>query len=270
MSVILVNYNGVNLLRECLASLQKYSSDVTCEIIVVDNASSDGSSEMVRREYPQVHLVENSENLGFSQGNNIGAGSATGKYLLFLNTDTIVFENSVKILADYLDEHAHVGAIGPQLLFPDRTFQYSAGTLPTIAAECFDKMKYALTGRWPTVFLPIFRVAYRRIREVEWLTGAALMVRAEVFAALGGFDKNIFMYFEDKDFCKRLIDSGSHIIYFPLTSIIHILAGSSHLNSHKQVNKLYRTSQIYYYRKHLGPMQNALMRTYLRLSGRLP
>src|SRR5574337_484409 len=113
VSIILVNYNSSALLRQCLRSIYEQTREIPFEIIVVDNASSDNSRQIVRSEFSSVQLIESSVNLGFSRGNNLGASLAKGMYLLFLNTDTILFENSMKLLADFLDEHPDIGAVGP-------------------------------------------------------------------------------------------------------------------------------------------------------------
>lgn len=269
VSVILVNYNSSALLRQCLKSIYEQTKDISFEVIVVDNASSDNSRQIVRSEFSGVQLIESSVNLGFSRGNNLGARSAKGTYLLFLNTDTILFENSIKVLAEFLDGHPKVGAIGPKILFEDRYFQLSAGRLPNLFREFIDKIVYSLARKWRKVVCPIVERWHNTTKAVGWLTGACLMVRQRAFLQVNGFDEEIFMYFEDKDLCKRINSSGWQIMYYPLTSIIHLLAGSSCNVNQQMVNKLYRTSQLYYYQKHLGRLQAGTVRLYLRATGNL-
>ena len=269
VSIILVNYNSAKLLRQCLKSIYEQTKEISFEIIVVDNASSDNSRQIVRSEFPHVHLIESSGNLGFSRGNNLGVSLAKGMYLLFLNTDTILFENSVKLLADFLDEHPEVGAVGPKILFEDRYFQLSAGRHPNLFGEFLDKIVYSLARKWRKVMCPMLERWHNSIKAVGWLTGACFMVRQKAFLQVNGFDEKIFMYFEDKDLCKRLSSSEWQIIYYPLTSIIHLLAGSSCNVDKQKINKLYRTSQLYYYRKHLGRLQSEMVRLYLRATGNL-
>ncbi|MFN3532200.1 MAG: glycosyltransferase family 2 protein [Candidatus Brocadia sp.] len=269
VSVILVNYNSAALLRQCLKSIYEQTKEIPFEVIVVDNASSDNSRQIVRSEFPAVQLIESSENLGFSRGNNLCASMAKGAYLLFLNTDTILFENSIKMLADFLDEHPEVGAVGPKILFENRCFQLSSGRLPNLLGEFFDKIVYFLARKWSTVMCPLLERLHTATKAVGWLTGACLMVRQKAFVQVSGFDEKIFMYFEDKDLCKRINSSGWQIIYYPLTSIIHLLAGSSGNVDKQKINKFYRTSQLYYYHKHLGRLQSAILRWYLRATGKL-
>ncbi|MCF6155441.1 MAG: glycosyltransferase family 2 protein [Candidatus Brocadia sp.] len=269
VSVILVNYNSAALLRQCLKSIYEQTKGISFGIIVVDNASSDNSRQIVRSEFPHVHLIESSVNLGFSRGNNLGASLAKGMYLLFLNTDTILFENSIKLLADFLDKYPEVGAVGPKILFDDRYFQLSAGRLPNLFGEFIDKIVYSLARKWRAVMCPLLERRFNKIKAVGWLTGACFMVRQKAFLQVSGFDEKIFMYFEDKDLCKRLNSSGWQVMYYPSTSIIHLLAGSSGNVDKQKINEFYRTSQLYYYRKHLGRLQSEMIRLYLRATGKL-
>jgi len=269
VSVILVNYNSAVLLRQCLKSIYEQTKGISFEVIVVDNASSDNSRQIVHSEFSTVQLIESSVNLGFSRGNNLGASVAKGTYLLFLNTDTILFENSIKLLAEFLDEHPEVGAVGPKVLFEDRYFQLSAGRLPNLFGEFIDKIVYFLARRWRKVMCPMLERWHNTIKAVGWLTGACFMVRQKAFLQVNGFDEELFMYFEDKDLCKRINSSGWQIIYYPLTSIIHLLAGSSSNVDKQKINELYRTSQLYYYCKHLGRLQSEIVRLYLRATGNL-
>lgn len=268
VSIILVNYNAAALIRQCLRSIYEQTKEILFEIIVVDNASSDDSRQVIRSEFSGVHLIESPENLGFSSGNNLGASAAKGRYLLFLNTDTLLFENSIRILAEYLDAHPGVGAIGPKILFEDRYFQLSAGQLPGLAREFIDKVVYSLARKWRKVICPLLEYRYNTTKEVGWLTGACLMVRQSAFLQVNGFDEDLFMYFEDKDLCKRINVSGWQIMYYPLTSMIHLLAGSSGNVDKQKIKELYHTSQLYYYRKHLGRLQNAMVGWYLRITGK--
>ncbi|TVM03271.1 MAG: glycosyltransferase family 2 protein [Candidatus Brocadia sp. WS118] len=269
VSIILVNYNSAALIRQCLRSVCEHTKEIPFEVIVVDNASTDNSRQIVSSEFSTVRLIESPVNLGFSRGNNLGASGAKGRYLLFLNTDTLLIENSIRMLAEYLDEHPGVGAIGPRLLFEDRYFQLSAGRLPNLLREGIDKIVHSLARKWRKGVCPLLELRHNTTKAVGWLTGACLMVRQNAFSQVNGFDENIFMYFEDKDLCKRINASGWQIIYYPSTSVIHLLAGSSVNVDKQKINELYRTSQIYYYRKHKGKLQAEMVRWYLRITGKL-
>lgn len=269
VSIIIVNYNSAGLLHQCLRSICDHTDLGAAEIIVVDNASRDESREMVRRDFPYVRLVESTENVGFGCGNNRGAAAAKGEFLLFVNTDTFLIEDSCMPLVEYLTKHPKVGAVGPRLVYSDRGFQLSAGRLPSIATEASDKVAYFLVRRLRSLFAPIIERRFAHVRLVGWLTGACLMVRRALFRELRGFDEGMFMYFEDKDLCKRIWDQGYTVVFFPHTSVVHLLAGSSRSVDLGRVNAIYRRSQTHYYRKHLGTLQNVMLRLYLTLAKKI-
>lgn len=267
ISIILVNYNGCDFLADCLDSINRViNSD--CEVIVIDNSSTDNSVEIVRDRFPSVRVICSEVNLGFGKASNLAVDRSQGAYLLFLNTDTLLTENTPQILADYLDRHPDVGAIGARMTFPDNSYQLSSGRLPNLAIEFIDKIRYRLDRRWHDLLANIYNKQYATVREVGWVTGACLMMRREIFHSLGGFDESFFMYFEDKDLCKRVGELGYKVIYYPDTSIIHLLGGSSQ-NITKSVNNYYRDSQLYYYQKHLSKFQTEILKLYLRLSGKV-
>jgi N-acetylglucosaminyl-diphospho-decaprenol L-rhamnosyltransferase len=267
ISIILVNYNGAEFLAECLDSIYRViNSD--CEVIIIDNSSTDNSVEIVRDRFPSVRLICSEVNLGFGKASNLGVDRSQGTYLLFLNTDTILTENTPQILADYLDRHLDVGAIGARMTFRDGSYQLSSGMLPNLAIEFIDKIRYGLDRKWHDLWANIYHKQSATVREVGWVTGACLMIRREIFQSLGGFDEAFFMYFEDKDLCKRVRALGCKVIYDPDTSVIHLLGGSSQ-NITKSVNTYYRDSQLYYYQKHLSKFQTEILKLYLQRSGKV-
>jgi hypothetical protein len=267
ISIILVNYNGSRFLYDCLDSLNKFVDEYSCEVIIVDNFSDDNSMVIVEDNFPSFKLICSEKNLGFGKANNLALSKTIGKYLLFLNTDTILIENTPKIMFDYLEGNVSVGVAGSRIAFADRTYQLSCGKSPNLVVEFFDKIQYGLDNKWHQIFSKVYDKKYASVQEVEWLTGACMMMRRDVFEQLEGFDENFFMYFEDKDICKRVKELGYKVVYYPKTSIIHLLGGSSH-GVKKSVNRYYRESQLYYYEKHLGRFQTAILKLYLRLSGK--
>ncbi|AFY91600.1 glycosyltransferase family 2 protein [Chamaesiphon minutus] len=267
ISIILVNYNGAEFLAECLNSLAKFIN-ADCEVIVIDNSSTDNSVEIVRTRFTWVRLICSEVNLGFGKANNLAVERSQGKYLLFLNTDTLLTENTPQILAAYLDREPDVAAIGARITFQDGSYQLSSGMLPNLAIEFIDKIRYGLDRKWHGLVANIYNKQYSTIREVGWVTGACLMIHRDIYQRLGGFDPAFFMYFEDKDLCKRVRDLEFKVIYYPGTSIIHLLGGSSK-NITKNINNYYRDSQLYYYQKHLNEIQLKILKFYLRLSGKI-
>ena len=263
----MVNYNGSNCIYQCLDSINKIASSCFYEVIIVDNCSTDNSIEIIKNSFPAVKLICSDNNLGFGKANNLAFSYAKGNHLLLLNTDTILIENTPKILSDYLQQNQDIGAISARITFEDGSYQLSGGRLPNLAIEFLDKIRYGVDRKWHHIFSKLYDRKYSIIKEMGWLTGACLMMRRDVFEQLGGFDESFFMYFEDKDICKRVNEAGWKVVYYPQTSLIHLLGGSSQ-DIKKSANTYYRDSQLYYYQKHLGTFQTAVLKLYLRLSGK--
>jgi N-acetylglucosaminyl-diphospho-decaprenol L-rhamnosyltransferase len=238
------------------------------ETIIVDNCSTDDSVRIIKDEFPSFMLICSQTNLGFGKANNLAVKYSQGKYLLFLNMDTILTEDTIERLSDYLKRYDDVGAIGSRITFEDGSYQLSFGKLPNLVVELLDKIRYGLDRKWHRLFSGIYDRQYSKVREVGWVTGACLMMRRDVFEQIGGFDESFFMYFEDKDICKRVREAGFKVVYYPDTSLIHLLGGSSQ-GVKKSVNTYYRDSQLYYYQKHLGRFQTEVLKFYLRFSGKV-
>jgi len=268
LSIILVNYNGSDFLHDCLNTVEIFFDQYQYEVIIVDNFSEDDSIRLIQDNFPLFKLICSPTNLGFGKANNLAVQYSRGKHLLFLNTDTILTENTPKILSDYLKRNKDTAIIGSRVAFKDNSYQLSAGNLPSLAVELLDKIRYSLDNNCHSLFSKFYDRQYSKVQEVGWVTGACLMMRRDVFEQIGGFDENFFMYFEDKDICKRVKKLGYKVIYHPKTTIIHLLGGSSH-GIKKSVNKYYRDSQLYYYQKHLGKFQTNILKLYLRISGKV-
>ena len=264
LSIILVNYNGQQFLENCLKSILKHLQDINYEVIIVDNSSVDDSIKIIKDSFPSFQLICSKTNLGFGKANNLAGKYSQGEYLLFLNTDTILTENTPKILSDHLNQNKEVAAIGSRITFQDGSYQLSCGKLPNLIVELIYKIRATLDNRWHSFFSSLYNRIYSKEQEVGWVTGACLMIRRDVFEELEGFDELFFMYFEDVDICKRVHDLGLKVVYYPKTSLIHLLGGSSH-NIKKKVSSYYRDSQLYYYQKHLGSFQTNLLKLYLKL-----
>jgi GT2 family glycosyltransferase len=222
VSVCIVNWNCRRRLRACLESLQEADHKVRLEVIVVDNASTDGAAEMVAAEFPSVTLIRNTANAGFARGNNQAAACARGRFLFFLNNDTVVPPGALRQLLDYAEAHPEVGAIGPQLRGTDGRPQLSCRRQPTLGALIHRTTLLRWTG--------LFRAAYRRYRwrdgdatttrPVEILMGAALFVPRRVFRACGPWDEEYAFGGEDIDLCAR-IGRKHPIVYYPEAAILH-------------------------------------------------
>ncbi len=267
LSICIVNWNVRELLRRSLASI--YASPLASapdavEVIVVDNASSDGSAEMVRSEFPQVVLVENYENVGFTRGNNQALELAHGRHVLFLNPDTEVVGDALGVMVRYLDAHADVGAVGPQLRYPNGSIQPSRRRFPT-AATLF--LESTLLQRWfpRNAVLDRFYMADMPDdveQEVDWLVGAALMARREALEEVGGFDERFFMYSEELDWCRRAKAAGWKIVYLPEAIIVHHEGRSSgQVVAARHI--YFYTSKVLYARKYHGPVLAEALRLFL-------
>lgn len=268
VSIILVNYNGAQFLDSCLDSIEQFSEYSKHEVVIIDNLSTDNSLEIIKAKLPSCKLICSQVNLGFSKANNLAVKHSHGEHLLFLNTDTILTENTSQILFDYLTANQGIGAVSPRITFRDGSYQLSCGSLPNLVTEFIDKIRYGLDRKWHHIFGKLYDKQYSTTQSMGWLTGACLMMRRDVFEQLGGFDESFFMYFEDKDICKRVHEAGWKVVYYPKTSLIHLLGGSSS-GVQKSANTYYRDSQLYYYQKHLDKFQIAVLKFYLRFSGKL-
>lgn len=270
LSVIIVNWNTRNLLRDCLKSIFKFTKGVKFEIIVVDNGSKDKSSRMVKKEFPQVTLIPNKSNLGFSKANNQGLKIAKGKYLLLLNSDTYFIENSLKKLKEEAEKHPRLGILSPLLLNADQSIQQSAGFFPHLPQVLL----------WMTFIddLPLGSYLhpyhidhisfYKSQHDIDWGTGAALLISKEVNRKVGGLDEGIFMYGEDVEWCFRIKKAGYKVIFSPCTKIIHIGGGSM-----KQVRTTafigeYR-GLIYYYKKYKSTLALQILIALLKMGALL-
>ncbi|MFC2163455.1 glycosyltransferase family 2 protein [Acidobacteriota bacterium] len=261
LSVLLVNYNDRVHLSHCLASLKGQMESFSHEIIVVDNDSSDGSQEFIRENYPDVRLICNSENVGFAQANNIGLRECAGKFILLLNTDTVVMPEAIDVLMKAIQSDPGFGAVGPALLLKEDKFQISFGRKVSFWPELLQK-------GFLNHFYRIWLKLSRRPRSVGWLSAACLLVKHQVLRDVGFFDANFFLYFEDIDLCVRIRNSGHNLLYHPQARVFHVGgATTSYLPLLSRFH--YRKSQIYFYQKHNSKMAIFLLRSYLWLSFKL-
>lgn len=230
LSVIIVNWNTQKLTRACLRSLAQHLTRISHEVIVVDNASHDGSQEMIRREFPKVHLIANDENVGFGVANNQAMRVATGKWFLLLNSDTELQDDSVARLFERLRDTSDIGVAHCQLRFPDGRLQHTAYRFPSIRLALLEDLGlYKLTPRLtPTALLGGYW-SYEEERDVDWVAGAFMLLPRKVFEQTGGFDERLFMYGEDMEWCYRIRDRGWRIRYYPDASVVHVDHASSEM-----------------------------------------
>jgi len=252
-SIIIVSWNVCEELLECLRSIEKNRPSQDFEIIVVDNASTDGIADAIKSEFPEIRLVINTENRGFAAANNQGIEKAQGEHIFFLNPDTIVHPCSLDGLIKFMDDNNDVGACGPKLLNSDGTIQPSVRRFPTFRAALYRHTAFR--------YLHLFRGQYNkwlmkdfkcdRRLDVEQLMGAALMVRRSIIDQLGSMDETFFMYYEEVDLCYRIKQAGWRIVYVPESEITHLGGRSAgQIPSDKRIMAM--ASLLKFFRKHRG------------------
>lgn len=257
VSIVIVNYNGLRYTRRCIESLFRFHNPDSVEIIVIDNNSSDGSQIELPNLFPSIKFISLSENRGFGAANNAGAKIAKGDILFFVNNDTLFIDESLGKLSKILSSHNDYGIVGPKLLNEDRSFQLSFGKFPTLGNEHEAK-------RISNDFLLQSKeeVSSNDPIKKDWVTGAALMIKQELFEAVGGFDEQYFMYFEDIDLCRRANAKGYESLYISSIHLIHF-GGRSYVSKDEHIVFEYRRSQLRYYDKHNSFVQRFIVRMYI-------
>jgi GT2 family glycosyltransferase len=229
VSIIIVNWNTRDILRNCLASVYEQTRDIICEVIVIDNASSDGSTEMVKREFPQTILIANTENRGFAAANNQGMRIAQGRYILLLNSDTVVLDGAIQKCVVFAEQHPEAAVTGCRVLNPDRTLQPTCFMYPSLLNLVLSSTYlYKLFPR-NTFFGRELMSWWDRsdMREVEVVTGCFMLVRKNAMDQVGMMDESYFMYAEETDWCYRFHRAGWSNLFYPGAQIIHLGGQSS-------------------------------------------
>jgi N-acetylglucosaminyl-diphospho-decaprenol L-rhamnosyltransferase len=265
-SIIVLQYNHADLTRQCLNSLLAHVGRRRHQVILVDNHSTEQEARELGKEFPGVTWVACRENGGFSRGNNAGVLHANGDVLIFLNNDTLIHSDFVSPLLRRFDESPQAAIVGPRILNGDGSFQLSAGQSPTFGQEILDKaIAVAIAGGSRAVSRVVER-QFSRPKLVEWVTGAALAIRRDVFHLVGGFEESFFMYFEDKDLCARVRKAGFQVWFDPTSEIKHLRGASAN----PRTARIYRASQVQFYRRHRSGLEQRLLAAFLRLTGRYP
>lgn len=258
LSIIYVSYNTRDITLESLSLLKK-SIDNTknqlgneIEVILVDNDSQDGSVEAVKKQYPWVKIIETHENKGYGAGNNIGMKAAKYPYILLLNTDAYVKENTLTDALTYMQSHPEIDVLGPKLIFKDHSFQPNAGFLPTPFATSVWLLGLEAIPGVKTIFPSVHKrnkPFYSSAQQVDWVMGAFFLLKREVFEKTHGFDEKIFMYMEEVEWCIRIKSAGFKVFYTSTFSLIHLGGASSGGNI---AVPLFREMEglVYVYKKH--------------------
>ncbi len=249
VSIIIVNWNAWEYLQNCLATIFNANYLDEYEVLLVDNASTDNSLDLVKREFPLIKVIANSENVGFSRANNQGIRQCLGEYILLLNPDTDIRPFSINIQFDFLSTHPKTGIVGPRLLNGDGTIQDSCYPFPTLARELWRLLHLDKIHPFGSYNLSTWDLT--RPREVDSLQGACLLIRREVFDQIGQLDEDYFMYTEEIDFCYRAKKAGWGITWLPTAEVIHYGAQSTRQAAASMFLELYH-SKLLFFRKHYG------------------
>lgn len=253
VSVIIVNYNTCDLLRECLNSVVRASTPK--EIIVIDNASTDGSVQMVKTEFPDVLLIMNDKNERFAKPNNMAMKIAKGRYYFLLNSDATILPNTLDVLLNYMETHSEVGVCAPQLIYPDGSIQPSCRGFITLWTHFCDMLVLDRIFPNSKIFAKseMTYFDHRSIKEVDHIMAAAILIRREAIMDAGMFDEKLSINYNDLDLSYRIRQKGWKIVFFPETQVIH-----HHSKTTKMMNQQFElfselySNVFYYFKKHYG------------------
>lgn len=258
ISIIILSFNTNKITDKCLTAVKKSLdylkriNKVSCQVIVIDNASTDGSVRMIRKKHKWVKLITSKVNLGFAKGNNLGMTTAKGNYILLLNSDAFLEKDTLSRAYIYMQKHSECDVLGPSLTYEDGSFQPSAGYLPN-PLNIFSWMlmldKLPFLGNLLDPYHPNNKHFFKKDRKVGWVTGAFMFMKREVYETTGGFDEIFFMYTEEVEWCKRIKDANFSIQFTPNIKIIHQKFASSNFNQAAPI--IYETYGIlYFFKKH--------------------
>jgi GT2 family glycosyltransferase len=259
LSIIIVTWNSESDIRGCLASIGR---NPAWEVLVVDNASEDQTVSIVTTEFPWVRFIANRENRGYAKANNQGIALSRGNYILLLNPDTVIVDAALTSMIDFMEKHPGFGALGPQLLNPDRTVQPSCREFPTYQILFWEFFGFSrlfprsgIFGRWRMGYFD-----HRNEREVDQPMGSCLLIRKTVLERVGGFDEQFPMFLNDVDLCYRIKQSGTKIVFLPQASVIHYKGKSTSRVRPRMIVSAHR-SFYRYFKKHFRPnfLQRALI-----------
>lgn len=247
LSIVIVNWNTCDLLLDCLSSICDPPLNLDFKAIVVDNASNDGSREMVKNRFPEVKLISNTNNPGFAYANNQALKQCSSELVLLLNADTVVKPGAIETLVEFVESHPDAGIVGARLLNPDGSLQLSAYPEPTLSREFW--RLFHLDKLWYYGTYPMKNWNHNEPRKVDILKGACLLIRRKALDDVGLFDEDYFIYSEEVDLCTRMHDSGWSLYWLPSAEIIHF-GGQSTQQVAEQMFLLLYQGKIQYFRKH--------------------
>lgn len=251
LSIIIVSWNTRDLLAQCLRSVQVNLASVTpreAEILVVDNASVDGSAQMIQEHFPWVHLIQNQENVGFAKANNQALRVSSGQYVVLLNPDTEAHPDALISLVSFMEDYPGAGAAGSRLLNPDGTLQPSCSPAPTLRRETW--RLFHLDALFPYASYRMQDWLLDRARQVDVVQGAALIVRRAALDHIGLLDEGYFIYSEEVDLCQRIREAGWYIYWVPQSEVVHYGGQSTQQVAAAMFLRLYQGKLLYFRKRH--------------------
>ena len=269
LSIIIVNWNSRELLRRCLNSIYHNTKKLAYEVFVIDNASRDGSAGIIEKEFPQVSLIKNKDNLGFAKGNNQGFLQARGRYVLILNPDTEVVGDALLTMVQYLESNKEVGAVGARFIYPDGTFQRYYRRFPAFLSMVTTWFLPRSLGHKlrPTRAYFMLDDDFEKVIEVPQPAGSCMMVRRDLFLQECFMDEQFPIFFNDVDMCRRIYKKGKNIFVLPDATIIHHWAkgGSEEGKRSLFLSVEYFLGMIDYFSKHEGATKADLLKIFISL-----
>jgi hypothetical protein len=267
VSVVIVNWNTRRLLLDCLRSLKEQTAGARLEIIVVDNGSTDGSVAAVNAAFPDVKVLANGENRGFSRANNQGIALSRGRYVCLVNSDIKALDNCVDKMVAYMDSHPDAGLLGPRTVSETMRLRQNCRRFPTLSTAAADYLflRYLTGGRPPFAGRTLRASTYQTTHEAEVVSGCFLMARRTAMEPVGLLDERFFIYGEDVDWCKRFHDAGWRIVFFAGACAIHYGGASSAALPARFAAEMQK-SEMQYWLKHHAPASVALFRAIKALS----
>ena len=273
LSIIVVHYKTPDHLLKGLASLAADSTGLTTEVLIVDNDSRDGTPELLAQRHPEARLIVNDENLGYARAVNQGIRASSGEFVLVMNPDCEVRPGALRVLADHLRNNPDTAVVGPKILNPDGSLEYSARAFPDHLTFLFNRYSL-LTRLFPNnPFSRRYLLTdwdHKSARVVDWVSGACMLVRRDAVARVGGMDEAFFMFNEDVDWCRRMKDAGYAVWYVPDATVVHHIGASRTRVAPRVIVERHR-GMIHYFRKHhrANPVVDALASAFIMLRARL-
>jgi len=262
LSIIIVNFETPEYTLDAVRSIYQHPPKQSYEIILIDNGSYDASLGRFREEVPDATCIEMGQNYGFARANNLGIANARGEYVLLLNSDTKILDDSLDRMLSYLEEHPDLGVLGPRQINGRGRLQLSWGVFPTLVSEIYRKIIHYRLSVDDVVIRDYLSEQYSQNKDVDWVSGSCLMARKQALLDAGCLDESFFMYFEDIDLCRQIRDAGWVIEYHSEMTVVHY-GGISAQKNIMRVLIEYRRSQIYFTHKYYGSAGEVVLRMLL-------